>query len=125
MATMKYIFIADDSDVIRRIVEETLKLNKYENILTAVDGQDALEKINANIGKIALYVFDVNMPRMDGVSLVKEVRKLDPTTPIIMLTTETDKNKMLTARDYGATGWIIKPFQGEKFIKIVEMYVKP
>jgi len=125
MATMKYIFIADDSDVIRRIVEETLKLNKYENILTAVDGQDALEKINANIGKIALYVFDVNMPRMDGVSLVKEVRKLDPTTPIIMLTTETDKNKMLTASDYGDTGWIIKPFQGEKFIKIVEMYVKP
>ncbi len=122
---MKYIFIADDSDVIRRIVEETLRLHKYENILTAIDGQDALEKIKTNIGKIALYVFDVNMPRMDGVTLVKEVRKLDSTTPIIMLTTETDKNKILTARDNGATGWIIKPFQGEKFIKIVEMYVKP
>ena len=62
---------------------------------------------------------------MDGITLVQEVRKIDPTTPIIMLTTETDKSKMLKARDYGATGWIIKPFQGEKFLKIVEMYVKP
>ncbi|MCX7788991.1 MAG: response regulator [Spirochaetes bacterium] len=122
---MKYILIADDSDVIRSIVEQTLRLNKYENILKAIDGQDALEKAKANQGNIALYVLDVNMPRMDGITLVKELRKFDSTTPIIMLTTETDKSKMLVARDHGATGWIIKPFQGEKFMKIVEMYVKP
>ncbi|MFQ3620711.1 MAG: response regulator [Spirochaetales bacterium] len=122
---MKYILIADDSDVIRTIVEQTLRLNKYENILKAFDGEDALQKAKANQGNIALYVLDVNMPRMDGITLVKELRKFDPATPIIMLTTETDKTKMLTARDYGATGWIIKPFQGEKFMKIVEMYVKP
>jgi two-component system chemotaxis response regulator CheY len=122
---MKYILIADDSDVIRSIVQQTLQLHKYDKIITAFDGHDALEKAKQNQGNIALYVLDVNMPRMDGISLVKELRKFDTTTPIIMLTTETDKAKMLTARDYGATGWIIKPFQGEKFMKIVEMYVKP
>ena len=121
---MKKIVVVDDSDVIRSIVEQTLKLHKYDEIVSAVDGQDGLEKIKANLGNIALMVFDVNMPKLDGISLVQEVRKLDSVTPIIMLTTETDKAKMLTARDFGATGWIVKPFDGDKFIKVVEMYLK-
>ncbi len=120
-----HILVADDSDVIRSIVEQTLKLYHYDHIIAAVDGQDALEKARAHKDTIALYVLDVNMPRMDGISLVKELRAFDPTTPIIMLTTETDKAKMMTARDNGATGWIIKPFQGDKFIRVVEMYLKP
>lgn len=121
---MKYIVVVDDSEIIRSIVEQTLRLYNYNEIIMASDGQDALEKIKSHIGKIALYVFDVNMPKMDGLTLVKEVRKFDTTTPIIMLTTETDKSKMLTAKQNGATGWIIKPFEGEKFIKVVEMYLK-
>lgn len=121
---MKKIVVVDDSDVIRSIVEQTLKLHKYDEIVSAVDGQDGLEKIKANLGNIALLIFDVNMPKLDGISLVQEVRKLDSVTPIIMLTTETDKAKMLTARDFGATGWIVKPFDGDKFIKVVEMYLK-
>jgi two-component system chemotaxis response regulator CheY len=120
----KHILIADDSDVIRSIVEQTLRLYHYDSIITAIDGQDALEKARVHKNEIALYVFDVNMPRMDGISLVKEVRAFDASTPIIMLTTETDKAKMMTARDNGATGWIIKPFQGDKFIRVVEMYLK-
>jgi len=120
----KHILIADDSDVIRSIVEQTLRLYHYDSIITAIDGQDALEKARAHKNEIALYVFDVNMPKMDGISLVKEVRAFDASTPIIMLTTETDKAKMMTARDNGATGWIIKPFQGDKFIRVVEMYLK-
>ncbi len=121
---MKKIVVVDDSDVIRSIVEQTLRLHKYDEIVSAVDGQDGLEKIKANLGNIALLVFDVNMPKLDGISLVQEVRKLDSVTPIIMLTTETDKAKMLTAKDFGATGWIVKPFDGDKFIKVVEMYLK-
>jgi len=121
----QFILIADDSDVIRSIVEQTLRLYHYEHIITAIDGQDALEKARTHKNEIALYVFDVNMPKMDGISLVKEVRSFDSSTPIIMLTTETDKAKMMTARDNGATGWIIKPFQGDKFIRVVEMYLKP
>jgi len=121
---MKYIVVVDDSEIIRSIVEQTLRLYNYTDLILAKDGLEALEKIKPNLGRIALYVLDVNMPRMDGLTLVKEIRKFDLTTPIIMLTTETDKSKMITAKEYGATGWIIKPFDGERFVKVVEMYVK-
>lgn len=121
---MKYIVIVDDSDVIRSIVEQTLKMYNYSDIITAVNGKDALPKIKENLGNIAMYIFDVNMPEMDGLTLLEEVRKFDKTTPIIMLTTETDKEKILKAREIGATGWIIKPFEGEKFIKVIDMYLK-
>jgi len=119
------ILVVDDSDVIRSIVEQTLRLYHYDHIITAIDGEDGLAKAKANRNEIGLYVLDVNMPKMDGISLVKEVRAFDSTTPIIMLTTETDKAKMMTARENGATGWIIKPFQGDKFIRVVEMNLNP
>jgi len=64
------------------------------------------------------------MPRMDGLTLVGEVKKIHQAVPIIMLTTETDKEKMVKAKELGATGWIVKPFEAEKFIKVVEMFVK-
>jgi two-component system chemotaxis response regulator CheY len=118
------ILIVDDSDVVRSVVKQALSLYGYTDVIEAVDGYDALEKIKANRGKIGLYVFDVNMPRMDGITLVGETRKLDPAPPIVMLTTETDKAKMVKARDLGATGWIIKPFDSDKFIKVVEMFLK-
>lgn len=121
---MKYIMIVDDSDVIRTIVEQTLKTYSYNNIITATNGKEALEKIKENHQNICLYIFDVNMPEMDGLTLLGEVRKIDSATPIIMLTTETDKEKVLKAKQHGATGWIVKPFDGEKFIKVVNMYLK-
>lgn len=121
---MKYIVIVDDSDVIRSVVEHTLKMYNYSNIISAANGKEALPKIKENLGNIAMCIFDVNMPQMDGLTLLEEVRKFDKTTPIIMLTTETDKEKILKAREIGATGWIIKPFDGEKFIKVVDMYLK-
>jgi len=120
----KYIVVVDDSEVIRNIVDQTLRMANYTDIILAENGVDALQKIKPLLGQIALYISDVNMPEMDGLTLVKEIRKLDSTTPIIMLTTETDKSKMITAKENGATGWIIKPFEGEKFIKVVEMYIR-
>ncbi|MEW6526020.1 MAG: response regulator [Spirochaetota bacterium] len=120
---MKKIVLVDDSDVILDIVTQALKMYGYEDILRAKDGQEGLEVIKNNKGNIALCIFDVNMPKMDGITLVKEVRAFDATTPIIMLTTETDKEKIVKAKEYGATGWIVKPFEAEKFIKVVQMYV--
>jgi len=120
----KYIVVVDDSEVIRNIVDQTLRMANYPDIILAENGVDALQKIKPLLGQIALYISDVNMPEMDGLTLVKEIRKLDSTTPIIMLTTETDKSKMIVAKENGATGWIIKPFEGEKFIKVVEMYIR-
>ncbi len=119
------ILVVDDSEVIQSVVSKALKLNGYEDVLKASNGQEALEIIKKEKGNIALYIFDVNMPVMDGLTLVGETRKIDQTTPIIMLTTETDKEKMIVAKNNGATGWIIKPFDAEKFIQIVDMYLKP
>jgi two-component system chemotaxis response regulator CheY len=120
----KYIVVVDDSEVIRNIVDQTLRMANYTDIILAENGVDALQKIKPLLGQIALYISDVNMPEMDGLTLVKEIRKLDSNTPIIMLTTETDKSKMIVAKENGATGWIIKPFEGEKFLKVVEMYIR-
>lgn len=121
---MKYILIADDSEVILDIVKNTLILNKFENILEAKDGKEALEIAKKNQGKISLYVLDVNMPHLDGISLVKELRNFDKLTPIVMLTTEVEKEKIQRAKEYGATGWIVKPFDAEKFIQIVKMFLE-
>jgi len=121
---MKKIILVDDSDVILTIVSQALEMYGYTDIIKANNGQEGLELIKRNQGNIALCIFDVNMPLLDGISLLKEVRQFDKTTPIIMLTTETDKEKITKAKEYGATGWIVKPFDAEKFIKVVQMYVK-
>jgi two-component system, chemotaxis family, chemotaxis protein CheY len=105
-------------------VKKALSLYGYEEVIEAEDGEDALVKLKPIINNIGLYVLDVNMPKMDGLTLVKEIRSINSTTPIIMLTTETDKAKMIKAKEYGATGWIIKPFDSDKFIKVVEMFLK-
>jgi len=120
----KKILVVDDSEIVKNVIQKALSFYGYRNIIFASDGEEALKIIKDNLGSIALYVFDVNMPVMDGLTLVKETRQIDTTTPIIMHTTETDKKKMLIARDNGATGWVIKPFEAEKFIKVIEMYLK-
>lgn len=118
------IMIVDDSDVVRSVVKQALSLYGYTNVIEAEDGEAAMVKVKQAYSTIGLYVLDVNMPKMDGITLVKEIRRINTSTPIIMLTTETDKAKMLQAKEYGATGWVIKPFDSEKFIKVVEMYLK-
>jgi two-component system chemotaxis response regulator CheY len=118
------ILIVDDSGVVRSVVKKSLELYGYSDVIEAEDGIDALEKIKVAYQNIELFVLDVNMPKMDGITLIGEIRKLNSTTPIVMLTTESDKAKMMNAKNLGATGWIIKPFDAEKFIKVVEMFLK-
>jgi two-component system chemotaxis response regulator CheY len=118
------ILIVDDSSIVRTLVRKALEMHNYKDIIEAENGKIALEKAKKLKGNIQLYIFDINMPEMDGLTLVKEIRNFDPLTPIIMLTTETDKNKIIKARDYGATGWITKPFQTDKFIKVVKLLIK-
>lgn len=118
------IMIVDDSDVVRSVVKKALALYGFNETIEAEDGVTALDEFKATSKKIDLFVLDVNMPRMDGITLVGLIREMDKSTPIIMLTTETDKSKMIQAKNLGATGWIIKPFETEKFIKVVEMFLK-
>ena len=119
------ILIADDSEVIRMIVRKALQIYGYENVLEAKDGDEALSYVQTKKEQIQLCVIDVNMPNMDGIELTEEIRKILPEVPIIMLTTETAKQKISMARDKGANGWVVKPFETEKFMKMLELLLKP
>lgn len=112
------IMTVDDSRTIRDMVSYTLKESGY-NVLEAEDGVQALSVLGAQ--KADVIITDLNMPNMDGITLIKELRAL-PTyraTPILMLTTEADEAKKFAGREAGATGWIVKPFNPEKLIAVV------
>ncbi len=118
------ILVVDDSNVVRTVVKQALAMGSYGDVLEASDGLEALEVAKKNASSIGLYVLDVNMPNMDGITLVGELRKIVARTPIVMLTTETDKGKMAKAKELGATGWIVKPFDAAKFVEVVDMLLK-
>lgn len=118
----KTILIVDDSASIRQVVSMTLKGAGYE-VLTADDGKDALTKLDGT--KVHLIISDVNMPNMDGITMVKEVKKLPAYkfTPIIMLTTEGADDKKQQGKDAGAKAWIVKPFKPAQMLQAVSMLV--
>lgn len=118
----KTILVIDDSEVIRQVVSTTLKSAGY-NVLEGVDGVDALSKLTGV--KVHLMICDVNMPNMDGISFIKEVKKMDDYkfTPIIMLTTETREEKRQEGRAAGARAWMVKPFQPDQMLKAVSKLI--
>ena len=112
---MAKILAVDDSASMRQMVAFTLK-GKGHDVTEAIDGVDAHKK--KKTGKFDLVLSDVNMPNMDGISLVKELRKLPAFrfTPILMLTTESTGDKKQEGKKAGATGWIVKPFNPEQLL---------
>lgn len=116
---MATILTVDDSASMRQMVTFTLKSAGHD-VTEAVDGVDALEK--AKQGAYELVITDVNMPNMDGITLTKELRDLTDYryTPILTLTTESDKNKKQEGKNAGATGWIIKPFNPEQLLLTIK-----
>ena len=123
---MKYIMTIDDSMTIRASVEFTIKDLGYK-IAQAENGSDALQKID-EIKKsgddIALCIVDVNMPVMDGITFVKEFRKTDKFTPLLMLTTEAEEDKIKAGREAGASGWLVKPFQAKQLLGVVTKLIR-
>jgi two-component system chemotaxis response regulator CheY len=119
----KTILIVDDFENTRRVIEFSLKGIKA-NILKAENGKEAMEQFNGQ--KIDLLITDLNMPVMDGIELVSEVRKhpVYMFIPIIMLTTERSKEKKDRAEEVKVTTWMQKPFDQEKFLKIVKRCLK-
>ncbi|HYW97387.1 MAG TPA: response regulator [Bacteroidales bacterium] len=111
----KTILIVDDSESIREVVKFTLE-NEGFNVLTGVDGQDAQKHLNGD--KIDMMITDLHMPVKDGIELIRDVRKMEAykMIPILFLTTESQTEKKLEAKEAGATGWIIKPFVPAKLI---------
>lgn len=106
----KTIMVVDDSSSIRQVVSIALKGAGYE-VIEACDGKDALSKLTGQ--KVHLIVSDVNMPVMDGITLVKEVKQLPDYkfTPIMMLTTESQDTMKQKGKEAGAKAWLVKPFQ--------------
>ena len=115
----KTVLIVDDSVSMRQMVSFTLTGAGYE-VVEAGDGKEAVDKLNGG-AKPNLVITDLNMPNMDGISLIKAVRGMaaHKFTPILMLTTESADFKKEKSKNMGANGWIQKPFDAGRLEKAV------
>ena len=120
----KTILIVDDSSSLRQVVNLALTRAGYE-VIEAVDGLDGLAKLDGR--KVNLIVSDVNMPRMDGIAFVTQVKQ-NPRykfTPVIMLTTEGQDAKKEQGRAAGAKAWIVRPFSPPVLLDAVSKLILP
>ena len=118
---MKKALTIDDSSTVRNLVKMTLEGMGFQ-VDEASNGKDALQK--AKLTKYDLILCDINMPIMNGLEFLKEFKKFNRITPVLMLTTETEAAKKQEAKSLGATGWIVKPFNPNDLIKVVKRVVR-
>jgi two-component system chemotaxis response regulator CheY len=114
----RHVMTVDDSKTMRDMVSFTLRSAGFQ-VSEAEDGQKALQVLHTT--SVDLVITDLNMPKLDGVGLIRALRA-DPkhrATPILMLTTESDPAKKAEGRGAGATGWLVKPFNPEKLVDLV------
>jgi len=118
----KIILTVDDSASIRQMVAFTLKSAGY-TVIEAADGQEGLDKAKTNAANLVLT--DQNMPRMDGLTLIKSLRGLPQykSVPILMLTTESSDAMKAQGKAVGATGWLVKPFDPQKLLEVVKKVI--
>jgi len=116
---MTAILIVDDSASMRQMVAFTLKGAGYD-VEEAVDGADGLRKAKGKAFNVVIT--DVNMPNMDGITLIKELRALPgyKFTPLLLLTTESADDKKQSGKAAGATGWMVKPFNPEQLLATIK-----
>jgi len=115
------LLIVDDSTMLRDMLSYALNEGGYNDVVEAVDGVDGLEK--AKSAQYDLVITDINMPNMDGLTFVTELRKLNQysKTPILVLTTERSDEMKTKGKAAGATGWIVKPFVPDQLLKAVNI----
>lgn len=120
---MRSILAVDDSPSMRKMVSFTLTGAGYK-VIEAVDGVDALEK--AERLQIDLVLADQNMPRLDGIGLVKKLRAHPrfKQTPILMLTTESSEQMKQAGKAAGATGWLVKPFDPNRLVEVIQKVIR-
>lgn len=119
----KKILVVDDSESIRELVGEALIESGFD-VVKAVNGADAFNQLeNENID---LVLTDLNMPEVDGIMLVANIRKHEKYKylPVLILTTESETKKRIEAKEAGATGWIVKPFDKERLLKIIKKVMR-
>ena len=115
------LLIVDDSTMLRDMLSYALNEGGYNDVIEAVDGIDGLNKAKETV--YDLIITDVNMPNMDGITLVAELRKLPQyaKSPILVLTTERGDEMKAKGKASGATGWIVKPFVPDQLLKAVNI----
>lgn len=120
----KTVMIVDDSLSVRNVVGIALKGAGYD-VLAAEDGKDALSKLTGQ--KVHLIISDVNMPNMNGIDFVKNLKQLPAYkfTPVIMLTTESGEDKKSQGQAAGAKAWVVKPFQPPQLLNAVSKLILP
>ena len=120
----KTIMVVDDSLSIRQVVGIALKQAGYD-VIEGCDGKDALAKLTGQ--KVNLIISDVNMPNMDGISFLRELktRPAYKFTPVLMLTTESQEEKKAQGQAAGARAWMVKPFKPETLLAAVQKLVMP
>lgn len=116
---MPKVLIVDDSVSMRQMVSYTLRSGGHE-VVEAENGAEGLAKAKA--AAFDLVITDLNMPVMDGIAMIKEIRQIPAmrTRPILMLTTESNQGKKEAGKAAGATGWIVKPFEPNKLLDTVK-----
>jgi two-component system, chemotaxis family, chemotaxis protein CheY len=112
------VLLADDSTTMRKIIVRLLDEVGVESPTEAVDGAEAIAKFQA--GKFDLVLTDWNMPNKTGLDVVREIRAMNATVPIIMITTEAEQRRMSEAIDAGVSDYIVKPFDREKLREKLE-----
>lgn len=120
----KTIMIVDDSASMRQVIGIALKGEGY-TVIEGKDGKDALSKLTGQ--KVHLIISDVNMPVMDGITFLKEVKQLPnyKFTPILMLTTESEESKKREGQAAGARAWMVKPFKSDQLLNAVQKLCLP
>lgn len=113
------ILVVEDSAPMRQLISYTLKGAGYQ-VIEALDGKDAINKIEGK--QIDLVISDLNMPNINGLELLKYLRDHDSfkSTPVVMLTTESQFSKVVEAKQSGINAWIIKPFEASRLIDTVK-----
>ncbi len=119
---MKKIMIVDDSRTVRESLKFFLKEGGY-SVMEGADGKEALAALENT--PVDLVITDVNMPNMDGLTLIGELRKssVHKFTPILVLTTESQQSIMEKGKELGATGWIVKPFDSDKVLAVIKKVI--
>ena len=115
--TAKTVLLVDDSSTMLMSLKSTLTISGFK-VETAPDGVQAMAKIKGGV-KPDLMITDINMPNMDGITLIGEARKLLRFTPILALTTESQTQLRDEAKRNGATGWLVKPIGGDHLLKVI------
>jgi two-component system, chemotaxis family, chemotaxis protein CheY len=119
----KTALVVDDSTSMRQMVVFTLQTAGFETI----EGANGVEALSVSENTpVDLVITDLNMPEMDGITLIKELRNRPSFkfTPILLLTTESQDNKKQEGKAAGATGWMVKPFNPDQLLAIVKKVVK-